>query len=214
MTCTQCRHEFCWLCLKPWKNHTSCNAIVRVDTAADSDDEVETEAEDFDDKKRRSVIYLRYWDRYAVHASSQRLEGKLRAGVEEKALALELKGYHPKSHASSEEGTAVSEIDIIDTSYLIRACKTLINCRRTLKFTYIHAFYLQNNLQELSLFENMQGALEDNTEKLAELLERHPGQRQPILHQMDVSLARQKRIVEWAEQSASILLQAPASSHQ
>lgn len=25
MTCFKCKHEFCWICMKNWKMHTTCN---------------------------------------------------------------------------------------------------------------------------------------------------------------------------------------------
>lgn len=60
---------------------------------------------------------------------------------------------------------------MIDTYYLNSACRALIKCRRTLKNTYLHAFFLQDE-KELTLLQHMQGALEENTERLAELLVR------------------------------------------
>ena len=60
---------------------------------------------------------------------------------------------------------------MIDTYYLSIACKALIKCRRTLKNTYLHAYFLTDE-KELTLLQHMQGALEENTERLAELLVR------------------------------------------
>lgn len=31
MTCKSCKHEFCWLCFKNWKNHSSCTKFENTD---------------------------------------------------------------------------------------------------------------------------------------------------------------------------------------
>ncbi len=35
MTCTQCRHEFCWVCLRPWKNSSGERSSCRTDKVPD-----------------------------------------------------------------------------------------------------------------------------------------------------------------------------------
>lgn len=31
MTCSKCRHEFCWICLKEYRNHATCGGGVGGD---------------------------------------------------------------------------------------------------------------------------------------------------------------------------------------
>jgi len=101
--------------------------------------------------------YLHYYHRYNAHESSRKFESALR----EKALnkMMELR--------------ARSESQTYDVTYLEQAVEQLIDCRRTLQFTYIYAFYLiDGSAEKKNLFEYLQAELETNTEKLSEILEK------------------------------------------
>jgi len=76
--------------------------------------------------------YLHYYHRYNAHESSRKFESALR----EKALnkMMELR--------------ARSESQTYDVTYLEQAVEQLIDCRRTLQFTYIYAFYLVDGTAE------------------------------------------------------------------
>jgi ariadne-1 len=61
MTCKQCKHEFCWLCLGDWKKHGSetggyfsCNIYKPSDKVEDPDEE-------------RLKMMQHYCDRYSEH---------------------------------------------------------------------------------------------------------------------------------------------------
>lgn len=59
----------------------------------------------------------------------------------------------------------------IETQFLKKAVDVLSECRRTLMYTYVFAFYLeQNNMTKI--FEDNQQDLELATEQLSEFLER------------------------------------------
>jgi len=59
----------------------------------------------------------------------------------------------------------------IDVQFLEVATEQLIECRRTLKYTYVYAFYLPDG-SEKTLFEYLQAQLETETENLSGILER------------------------------------------
>lgn len=59
----------------------------------------------------------------------------------------------------------------IETQFLKKAVDVLSECRRTLMYTYVFAFYLQQN-NMTKIFEDNQQDLELATEQLSEFLER------------------------------------------
>ncbi len=59
-----------------------------------------------------------------------------------------------------------------DSTFLTGGLSTLHQCRQSLLYTYVHAFYI-SNANELSLFEFQQGQLENYTDQLSTLLDAH-----------------------------------------
>ena len=70
-----------------------------------------------------------------------------------------------------QESTAGSWIDV---QFLKAANEMVVDCRRTLKFTYVFGYYLlmdANGLKLKELFEDLQEHLERMTEALSEMTE-------------------------------------------
>lgn len=87
MSCrnSACRYEFCWVCLGPWEPHGSswynCNRFSEQDSV---------QARDAQFKSRDSLQrYLFYFNRYANHDQSRKLEGKLWKLVERKQKEMQ-----------------------------------------------------------------------------------------------------------------------------
>lgn len=59
----------------------------------------------------------------------------------------------------------------IEVQFLKKAVDVLCQCRQTLMYTYVFAYYLLKNNQSI-IFEDNQRDLESATEKLSEYLER------------------------------------------
>lgn len=88
------------------------------------------------------------------HMASLKLESKLYATVKGKMLEMQ---QHNMSW--------------IEVQFLNRAVDVLSQCRQTLMYTYVFAYYLAKNNQSI-IFENNQRDLENATETLSEYLER------------------------------------------
>jgi len=145
MSCSQCRHEFCWPCLKDWKKHGSdgynCNKYNESAT--------KTEARAALDK------YLFYYNRYINHSQSLKFQDNLKEKVKDIMRYMQ------------ETGT----LSYAETQFMEKAWQTLGEVRRVLMHTYIFAFYVKKNNQ-LEIFENNQANLEIECEKLCAHLER------------------------------------------
>ncbi|KAL5003908.1 hypothetical protein ScPMuIL_017364 [Solemya velum] len=145
-----CKADFCWVCLGPWEPHGSswynCNRY---------DEDEAKKARDSQEKSRHALArYLFYCNRYMNHMQSLKFEHKLYASVK---LKMEEMQQHNMSW--------------IEVQFLRKAVDVLCQCRQTLMYTYVFAFYLKKNNQSI-IFEDNQKDLEIATEQLSEYLER------------------------------------------
>ncbi|KAK9477127.1 hypothetical protein V1514DRAFT_139271 [Lipomyces japonicus] len=151
MTCRKCRYEFCWICTGNWQEHgTSWYNCSRYDEKSG------VEARDSQAKSRASLErYLHYYNRFANHEQSAKLDKDLYIRTEKKMTQLQ----------------STSGMSWIEVQYLAQASAVLQQCRQTLKWTYAFAFYLEQNNQT-HLFEDNQRDLEMAVEQLSELFEK------------------------------------------
>lgn len=151
MTCRKCKYEFCWMCMGLWSEHgTSWYNCNRYEEKSGAD------ARTAQAKSRSSLErYLHYYNRYANHEQSAKLDKDLYLKTEKKMTSLQ-----------SQSGLSWIEVQFLDT-----ASQALQQCRQTLKWTYAFAFYLaRNNLTEI--FEDNQKDLEMAVESLSEMFEK------------------------------------------
>ncbi|KAK0384432.1 hypothetical protein NLU13_8518 [Sarocladium strictum] len=151
MTCRKCKYEFCWMCMGLWSEHgTSWYNCSRFEEKSGTD------ARDAQAKSRTSLErYLHYYNRYANHEQSAKLDRDIAAKTEKKMVQLQ----------------TASGMSWIEVQYLNSASQALQTCRQTLKWTYAFAFYLmKNNLTEI--FEDNQRDLELAVENLSEMFEK------------------------------------------
>ncbi|KAI9840910.1 MAG: hypothetical protein M1837_001237 [Sclerophora amabilis] len=151
MTCRKCKHEFCWMCMGLWSEHgTSWYNCNRFEEKSGST------ARDAQARSRQSLErYLHYYNRYANHEQSAKLDKDLYLKTEKKMTNLQ----------------SISGLSWIEVQFLDAASQTLQQCRQTLKWTYAFAFYLQRNNQT-EIFEDNQKDLELAVENLSEMFEK------------------------------------------
>ncbi|KAK3385104.1 hypothetical protein B0H63DRAFT_522444 [Podospora didyma] len=170
MTCRKCKHEFCWMCMGLWSEHgTSWYSCNRFEEKSGLD------ARDAQAKSRVSLErYLHYYNRYANHEQSARLDKDIYHKTEKKMVQLQ-----------KESG-----MSWIEVQYLNSASQALQTCRQTLMWTYAFAFYLARNNQT-EIFEENQKDLEMAVEGLSGMFE------QPV-----VELAKSNLKVEIMDKTA------------
>ncbi len=156
MTCSKCRHEFCWICMGDWAEHGSntggyykCNKFDP--NASDGDDQ-----SDAAKAKRELDRYLHYYKRFHGHSQAQDFARKSVRETEARMVLLQEQN---------------SETVWTDVEFLKAANELLVECRRVLKYTYVHAYYLED-VGKRSRFEYHQEMLERFTETLSELSEK------------------------------------------
>jgi len=110
-------------------------------------------ARDAQAKSRQSLErYLHYYNRYANHEQSAKLDKDIFHKTEKKMTLLQ----------------NASNMSWIEVQFLESASKALQQCRQTLKWTYAFAYYLARNNQT-EIFEDNQKDLEMAVENLSEV---------------------------------------------
>lgn len=124
--------------------------------------------------------YLHYYNRYMNHMQSLRFENKLYAAIKAKMEEMqqhnmswiEVCNFSLKYFCDDQSKIFIGWLHpLLQVQFLKKAVDILCQCRQTLMYTYVFAYYLRKNNQSL-IFEDNQRDLETATEKLSEYLER------------------------------------------
>jgi len=151
MTCINgCSYQFCWICLGDWIQHQgnyNCNKYLteKGNRTADLNQQ---------NIKNELEKYIFYFERYENHCKSQKMAEKIAPNIGQIIIDLHCDGKYP----------------IEEVEFLREALNTVVNCRRVLKWTYAYGFYIKNS-KEQNLLEFSQESLEQNCEKLHEMIE-------------------------------------------
>lgn len=208
MTCRQCKHEWCWVCTRPWRGHNdyyNCNKFL-VDLEKEKSSKVPKLTSLFKRSSKKDKIrereaqrekhrlelerYLHYYERYMNHSHSHNLEQQ----IKEKALT--------KMKEMQKEATTASEV-----KYIVDGTEVLLECRNVLKYTYVYAYYLlEASSPEKTLFEYLQRDLEQTTESLSEILESSE-QRLKALNTIQLANTRKDNLLKAVEQGLTNYVQ-------
>ncbi|KAK8580939.1 hypothetical protein V6N13_143994 [Hibiscus sabdariffa] len=148
MTCrAPCYFEFCWLCLKDWKNHGVCNRFRGS-----------PEEEKREKAKKYMMKYAHYFERWATNKKSMKKAADDLQNVQSEQIEI-VRRIQEKSAA--------------EISFLTEAWQQIIECRRVLAWTYAYGFYLPDECQaKQNLFEYLQGQAESGLERLHDCAEK------------------------------------------
>ncbi|KAJ2465017.1 hypothetical protein GGI02_004821, partial [Coemansia sp. RSA 2322] len=133
MTCRECHHEFCWVCMGPWNLHGqsfySCNRY---------EEDASKEARESISKSRAMLErYMHYFTRYNNHEQSAKFAQQLLATTEKNM-----------EHMQREMSLAWIEVHFFSD-----ALDVLTACRAVLKWSYVLAYYMVSDNQKI-IFEN------------------------------------------------------------
>jgi len=155
MKCTNCGHDFCWLCKGEWKSHGSNTGGYYVCSKYDeevSKGSLSSEEKSIQDNQRLLQKYNYYCNRYKSSQESIAMTQKLGEKLERSGMA---------------------DLEANKCAFIADAIQRLIEARRVLQWTYSMAYYLQAG-REKRLFEYQQELLINQTEGLQELMENTP----------------------------------------
>ena len=130
MTCSQCRFEFCWLCVGAWADHGertggfyACNRYEAAKNKGTLDDAALAR------ERAKSALerYMHYYQRWAEH-------DRARKRSEEAAAAASARA---KLEALSEAtATPTTQLRFVSDAWA-----QVVRCRRVLKWTYAYGYY-------------------------------------------------------------------------
>ncbi|KAJ2643162.1 hypothetical protein GGF44_001306 [Coemansia sp. RSA 1694] len=150
MTCRECHHHFCWVCMGPWTEHGqmyyACNRYNEEDSKG--------ARESISQSRAQLERYMHYYTRYNNHEQSAKFAQNLLEATD-------------KNMEHLQREMALAWIDVV---FLKDAVGVLTACRSALKWTYVLAYYMVSDNQKI-IFENNQSDLEMATEQLNELVE-------------------------------------------
>lgn len=140
-----------------WKEHATqqCNVYRQ-----------EANEKNQSDAREYIARYMHYFTRYQAHNQSLEFEGKLLDQVERRKKEM-------------QDGA----MTYTEQQSIPKAFEALQQCRRTLKYTYPFAYYLERSNQS-EIFEQNQADLERATENLSGLLESEINAKQNIALQL------------------------------
>ena len=183
-----CGYEYCWKCTKEWKGHTNFYNCSRWEREQKKLAKKKTKGKPSKwdrlqkQEEHRLLLerYLRHFDKFIELDRTN--EKSLREAACRKAQQ-----WH------AQYGVAA------DVAFIERATEILIECRRALKYSYVTAYYLDENDTKRSLFEFIQSDLEKSVQNLQEVLDFHTIPKQQALDAARIAETRLRTILESAE---------------
>jgi len=154
MTCSQCRHQFCWLCRQDWSTHGN-----HFQCAKYGDSSVQNRPEFREGEADKYILdnlderFLRYLQRYKQYEGSVKFEDT----IKEKFVRL-------KPHIENVCG--------ILTDFMYEALDQLHLCRDLLMHMFIYLAFNDPSKSNNNEMDTQVGTLEVVTEKLAQILEK------------------------------------------
>lgn len=162
MTCKNraCRHEFCWICMGPWKEHGGATGGYFQCNKWKGGGATRAAQETREAKKREEKMsrFIHYIERYTAHDQSRKLEQAMLEKVDMRREQLQLATF---AH--------------VDTAFLENAFRELLQNRLLLRNTFVFAFYNFKSTRTNSSkdeFEELQGVVEGSTEHLSDIIAR------------------------------------------
>ena len=150
--CRHCNYQFCWLCMKKWEVHgynsTVCNAWQEPEPDAESNA-----------AKQNLEKWLFYFDRFNNHELSARLDVELCERADEKMVEVQEIGavswIEVSSYLRIVAGSALMTGRGSQAKFMKDAVDELTECRLSLKWSYVMAYFLQPDNQK-QIFEDLQ----------------------------------------------------------
>eukprot|EP00794_Sanderia_malayensis_P017423 gene17423-19167_t len=141
MTCSKCKHEFCWVCMEPWKIHSAeTGGYFRCN---------------------RFEVVKKVEQRH--ERDQQELELRLLDAVNDKMICLRKTLYELAIYEEEKK-------DKYDLQFLESAVKELLKSRQILKGSYPYRYFLDISSEKVIVFEFMQNEVEQATESLSHMI--------------------------------------------
>ena len=174
--CAKCHFDFCWVCLRNWKTHSSssggyfyCNRYEPIETDVSVDSHV-----------LRSGRFIHYFMRYKNHSNSRTMEKLFLKSAKRKRDLLRSSMTTEVLDRRLPSLESISDTLPENTQFFESGVWELLNARSCLCGSYAYGFYLSEELingrmktgDRIRMFESCQTDLEEITEHLAQMISR------------------------------------------
>ena len=158
MTCSMCRHEFCWICLAAWSTHGEKTGGYYKCTVFEQNQNAESKAKAraAEDAKHALQKYLFHFERFMEQNRAMKM-------AQEKLM--------PKINQIIEVLHTAMNYPINEVTFLEEGVKTVIDARQVIANSYVYVYYITNE-KEKTLFNYQKELLEFETEDLHHNLEK------------------------------------------
>ena len=150
MTCRVCRHEFCWICARPWAEHDkasggfySCNKFAAGGEIGATGRKGIKNTDAHDAMKIRGKLmecFLHYYTRFETHKKSLAFEQKFLSNALFKVAELRRARESLLRNETFSSLLATKEM-AVDERWLHFALEELVATREVLMNSYVFAFY-------------------------------------------------------------------------
>lgn len=130
MVCSNCKFQFCWICLVDWDGHGgySCKYTWKKEDKGDLQQRQFTQEVD---SKHELAHYMFYFERYSNHSKSRDIAKKQVATIKVRMQQLHKEKNYP-----------FKELEFME-----ECANEVIYCRQVLKWTYVTNFYAKDLLE-------------------------------------------------------------------
>eukprot|EP00455_Lapot_gusevi_P031629 TRINITY_DN3437_c0_g1_i2.p1 TRINITY_DN3437_c0_g1~~TRINITY_DN3437_c0_g1_i2.p1 ORF type:complete len:501 (+),score=79.23 TRINITY_DN3437_c0_g1_i2:149-1651(+) len=147
MTCSRCRHEFCWMCKAPWSTHGSHTGGYYDCQLYDPNKNYEEGM--FEMNTDKLLTSVRRFEHHNV--AMQKLKSKIN-------------GYRDQlKQESNREYWPTLQL-------MLSVTNELMECHRTLRYSHVFFFFLSDSAPDTALYGHRQQMLEQQTEKLSSMV--------------------------------------------
>ncbi len=181
MSCSKCRHQFCWLCMADWSRHSGGSFVCNRFNEARARGEILTDLEKVQIESQQEIQKFHYYEtRVTQHRAGAEFAKKLRgtfdrtlARMSVSAAETIMQTYHSKMQ--SQEGSRDTSAPLRGQAALVAVTERLaflpavvekiILARHVLQWSYVTGFYMKST-DSKRLFEMQQDLLVNTVEEL------------------------------------------------
>ncbi|RNA41923.1 ankyrin repeat and IBR domain-containing 1-like, partial [Brachionus plicatilis] len=176
--CYKCKHDFCWICLEPWKKHSSatggyfqCNRYEVSNKLLQKEKVTIAHAEEHHLKAVELNKFVHYYTRFKNHELSFKIEQPLLAMAKTKFEIL-TKTINESPERNTSPSSSHSDTESESHLFIEEAIRELLRSRRILQCSYAYGYYLDSFGHKKFIFEFIQTEFEECTENLSQIIAR------------------------------------------
>jgi ariadne-1 len=195
MTCRQCKHEWCWVCLANWKGHSDYYNCTKIEKRLRK--EAKKSASLFALSRAKTKRQQRENDRQRYREALERYLKFYQLFQEQKRCLEAIQT--PAQVQKIMEGLERKDMTRVQVQFISEAIECLRQCRSVLKYSYVFAYFMNDGLQS-TLFGLLQEDLLKTTVSLTTTTNQELPDRLDCVNLTQLAENRRLNLVNFVEQ--------------